>query len=206
MATITTELVTQEQIDTEVPYTILDERTKASQDIFFVECPPQETLAIINSKYRKLNLPWMYYVMTIGGGVSRMCSAYGRTRKSYGPRTPLYYMPLPNLYPRSRTFCGNRGVISQTDKYLRINEAITNFWGSNFSYIRPDTEPETWEKIKEVAGIEFSTRGYYDFDNIYAWWESLSPEEVIKLPWGRKKWGTIESVINSQYYAYSGFC
>jgi hypothetical protein len=224
--TKTTEVIKPEPVaeSTNQFIRILDEGKKSSSkhDIFMVECPPQPVMATIGGTQYRLELPWVYYVITISErsknkyatgaagnsfAYSRVSTVYARTCKLTGNSSPLYFMPLPNLYPTSRTFCANSGPVTTEDKYGRLNQAISSFWDSNFSYMVPRTEPEVWKKMAKLANTTVSGTAHhsYEMGPLYKWWESLSAEEVLKLPWGKKKWGTLEEVIVGKYYGYDSY-
>jgi hypothetical protein len=200
--------------------TILDEKIKDDFQngysvIYMVEAPPSRIGTEISRVRYDLPLPWTYYVLTLtrqpasqwypkGAISSRMCTVYGRPEKLTSYEDELLYMPFPNLYGTSRTFCNNTANIDDSlGIEAQVNQAVSNFWDTPFSYIRAATEPEIWKNVAAKIGKDRINPG--DIASVYQWWSSLSIEEVLTFPWGKKSWGTLEEVKESQYYGYASF-
>lgn len=123
--------------------------------------------------------------------------------KQWQKRSALYYLPLPNLYPNSLTFCGNGGYIQNEPKKEidLIAQAINIFWAGNFSYLRPlGRFMKVWDAFAEAAKAN-----KYNMAMLYSHWESLSIDEICEFPWGKISVGTLDVFSKSRYFAYDTF-
>lgn len=163
-----------------------------------------------------LTFPWMYYycIFTTGkmgkaGGGYQMatevhfCAAFGRPTPLVDVEVDeLYFLPLPNFYPGSFSFCNNNYRLRYRPEDP-LSEAIEGFWSSPFTYTVPGSKGAAaiWARAAELAAgagftparppvgyvdkyESFFHRGATSVRPVWEYWETLSLDQVLAFPFG----------------------